>query len=111
MSRRYGIATVKLGNGEKWIYIFSALVAIFASLVVLDFLAADRCLDGGGRVADWGWACETASGSIKPFQSLLTWPMATAALVIGIFVFCVLVWLGARLFLGRSENRSLRDSN
>lgn len=63
----------------------AALSALFASLAAAAIVAGRRCLEGGGRLSDDTWTCETAPGVVASLWTLVTpGVLALAALVVGV---------------------------
>ena len=97
--KRYSLAVMKLIRGSNWTHWLAFLVAAFATTTIIEFFAVDACLDRGGRVADSGWSCETASGAIEPLLLYLSaWSNTTIIVVVGISMFLVVASIFDRLF-------------
>jgi len=75
----------------------AVICGIFASIAVVLFLAEDRCLDSGGRVADAAWLCEPASGAVSSLWAFVTpGVLALVVVFVGIPVYFAVTVFGRR---------------
>lgn len=77
----------------------AVLGGLFASLAACLYLAEDACRDGGGRVSDAAWACETAAGALSLWSMLSPFAAGAAFAVVGVPVFLAVNAVGRRFIV------------
>jgi len=75
---------------------FAVICGVFAGIGAALFLAADRCLDAGGRLSDTAWTCEVASGATSSLWGWVTPGVIAVAVFASISVYFAVSVLGRR---------------